>query len=395
MFRRRGRNSRRPRISQPLPITITMTAVLFVAATTALAAGPPVVTSFSPSSGAVGRIVTLTGTDFTDANSVAFNATESTFTLDSDTQITTTVPDGATSGPITVITPLGSGQSASFTVLPSITSFDPASGPPGTLVTISGAAFVNVKRVTIGGARAVYAVVDYHTLTATVPTASVTGKIVIVTQAGTVKSPTNFTVISEPPPPPPPTSYACARVLGFSQTGQWYIQGNFESYVPGDNWESQTKGGGNINQWADPTSDFWNARVLMPCSFSPLERVMLNIGYKAGAANLIPNIYAAIQNIRDRWPTVRQIALQAIIGGPDDSYICTFDGKEVQAAKQHKPVLDAIAYVLANPSWDGLVGGLDARVQSCADFSDAEGHMRAVGYNYVAQTLGTYYANLP
>lgn len=58
--------------------------------------------TFSPASGPVGTTVILTGTGLAGATKVEFNGTSATFTVDSDTQITTTVPAGATDGPITV-----------------------------------------------------------------------------------------------------------------------------------------------------------------------------------------------------------------------------------------------------------------------------------------------------
>jgi DNA/RNA endonuclease G (NUC1) len=77
----------------------------------------PSITGFSPGSGAVGASVTLTGTGFTGASVVAFNGVNASFTVNSDTGITATVPSGATTGPITVIAPGGLATSSSnFTV---------------------------------------------------------------------------------------------------------------------------------------------------------------------------------------------------------------------------------------------------------------------------------------
>ena len=78
----------------------------------------PAIGSFTPSSGPVGSKVTITGSHFTGASAVAFNgAAAAGYTVDSDTQITATVPAGATSGPISVSTSGGTATSASgFTV---------------------------------------------------------------------------------------------------------------------------------------------------------------------------------------------------------------------------------------------------------------------------------------
>jgi uncharacterized repeat protein (TIGR03803 family) len=77
----------------------------------------PKITSFTPPSGPVGTPVTITGTGLLQATKVTFNKVVATFTVVSDTTITTTVPTGATTGKIAVTTPGGIANSAqSFTV---------------------------------------------------------------------------------------------------------------------------------------------------------------------------------------------------------------------------------------------------------------------------------------
>jgi hypothetical protein len=80
---------------------------------------PPTITSFSPTSGPVGTSVTFTGTDFTGTTAVSFGGVASTnFTVNSSAQIKATVPAGAMTGAITVVTPSGTAvSSANFTVL--------------------------------------------------------------------------------------------------------------------------------------------------------------------------------------------------------------------------------------------------------------------------------------
>src|SRR5262249_32451112 len=84
-------------------------------------------------SGPVGTTVTITGANLTGVTAVKFsnNATAS-FTVNSATQITTTVPAGAVTGPITISkTGCQDLQTASFSVCPPIT-LTPASLPTGT-----------------------------------------------------------------------------------------------------------------------------------------------------------------------------------------------------------------------------------------------------------------------
>jgi hypothetical protein len=155
----------------------------------------PLITNFTPMSGTVGASVVITGTTFTGTTSVKFNGTSALFTLNSDTQLTTTVPAGATTGPISVTTPAGTATSASnFTVAPRVTTFTPTSGPVGTSVTINGANFTGATAVTFNGVSATFTVNTSIKITATVPAGATTGLIRVTTPAGTGTSAGNFTV---------------------------------------------------------------------------------------------------------------------------------------------------------------------------------------------------------
>jgi uncharacterized protein (TIGR03437 family) len=58
-----------------------------------------------PRAGQVDTTVSILGTDLTGATSVSFGGTAATFTVVSATEITTTVPAGATTGRVEVVTP--------------------------------------------------------------------------------------------------------------------------------------------------------------------------------------------------------------------------------------------------------------------------------------------------
>jgi uncharacterized repeat protein (TIGR03803 family) len=60
-----------------------------------------------PTSGPVGAAVKILGTNLTGSTSVTFNGTAATFTVKSKSEITTTVPAGATTGTVKVVTPGG------------------------------------------------------------------------------------------------------------------------------------------------------------------------------------------------------------------------------------------------------------------------------------------------
>ncbi|MHB8215409.1 MAG: choice-of-anchor tandem repeat GloVer-containing protein [Candidatus Sulfotelmatobacter sp.] len=72
-----------------------------------------------PTSGKVGAAVKILGTSLTGATSVTFNGTAATFTVVSSSEITTTVPTGATTGKVQVVRPGGTlSSNVSFRVVP-------------------------------------------------------------------------------------------------------------------------------------------------------------------------------------------------------------------------------------------------------------------------------------
>lgn len=80
----------------------------------------PQISSFKPSSGKVGTAVTITGVSLKQATAVTFGGVRATsFTANSDTQVTATLPTGAKTGNIGINTAGGSaGSSGIFTVSP-------------------------------------------------------------------------------------------------------------------------------------------------------------------------------------------------------------------------------------------------------------------------------------
>jgi uncharacterized repeat protein (TIGR03803 family) len=57
--------------------------------------------------GKVGQVVIILGSNLSGATSVTFNGVAATFTVVSNTEITATIPSGATTGPVKVVTPTG------------------------------------------------------------------------------------------------------------------------------------------------------------------------------------------------------------------------------------------------------------------------------------------------
>lgn len=193
-----------------------------VAAPPPPAPSPPTISGFSPSAGQPGTSVAIVGTNFGGATGVTFGGVSAAFTVDSRTRITATVPPNAGTGHISVTTGAGTAVSANaFTLLsppaapaPTIASFSPASGPPGTTVTVTGAHFSGATSVTLHGVAAVYNVLSPTQIQLVVPAGSSTGKLAVTTPAGTATSSTQYVVTAGSTLTPPPAAQLVLQLVG-------------------------------------------------------------------------------------------------------------------------------------------------------------------------------------
>jgi hypothetical protein len=160
---------------------------------------PASIASFTPTIGAAGTIVTLTGNNFTNASLVTFNGiTTTNFFVTNNTTLGVVAPAGVTSGIISITTPAGTTNSAGlFYVAPTITDFTPNHGLPGTRVMITGTSFTNASAVSFNGTPAAsFIVTNNTTLSAVVSNNTTTGKISVTAPGGTAQSANDFIVDS-------------------------------------------------------------------------------------------------------------------------------------------------------------------------------------------------------
>ncbi|WP_242926236.1 IPT/TIG domain-containing protein, partial [Pontibacter vulgaris] len=167
--------------------------------------GAPVITSFTPSSGAVGTVLKITGSNFTGTTQVYVGngiVEAKDFIFLSNTEIQLLVPTQASSGVLRVQSNKGSvSSSGTYTVTgaPTITSFTPASGPVGTVVTVTGSNFTGATQVYVGnGMATAFTVVSDTELKVTVPALASTGRIVVRTSNGQVTSSGTYSVTGAP-----------------------------------------------------------------------------------------------------------------------------------------------------------------------------------------------------
>ena len=177
------------------PISLTRSNLTFATSSNFFAAAS--ITSFSPGLGRLGTNVVITGKNFVGTTAVKFNTVVASFMVDSNTQITATIPAGANTGLINVTAPGGQAFSSSnFVVLPTILGFSPVVGKPGTNVTITGANLLGNPVVKFnGGANAtIVGTPTANQIVATVPANTTSGPISVTTTNGTVTTATNFFV---------------------------------------------------------------------------------------------------------------------------------------------------------------------------------------------------------
>ncbi len=155
----------------------------------------PKITSFTPTNGAPGTRVRITGTSFTGATHVSFGGVPaSSFTITNSTTIGATVPVGVATGPITVSSPGGTATSSGlFYGPPAIWSFTPTHGLPNTNVTVFGTNLLGAKFARFNGLNGTSLLATNNGfLTVKVPSGAQAGPISVVTPAGTNTSSTPF-----------------------------------------------------------------------------------------------------------------------------------------------------------------------------------------------------------
>ena len=172
---------------------------------------PPAIASLSPSSGVVGQLITITGSNFGPAQPssiVTFSGIAAVIDSWTDASIVAIVPPGApsqtsgTSGPVVVTANGLASNAVAFALVlpPVITAMTPAGGPAGQLVTIAGANFGAAQAsgaVTFNGVAAAIASWSATSITATVPAPATTGPV-LVSVNGVASNGVVFTINGPP-----------------------------------------------------------------------------------------------------------------------------------------------------------------------------------------------------
>jgi hypothetical protein len=177
-------------------------------------------------------------------------------------------------------------------------------------------------------------------------------------------------------PVPPAHAAACTRVIGGSQTSNWYSNGGFEALVVNAEWERQSRGGQSIDTWAvDGTG--WFTSVLSACTpkVTLPTRLVIHVlpGHTdASVPTVSAQIAAAISAVATKVPSVTNIILIPPVHGVGCDHVTL---SRVQPA-----TIEAINQNLS-PT---VSAGPAVVVPDCAYFSDNAGHLTGTGAAYAA-----------
>lgn len=149
--------------------------------------GPPVISSFTPDSGAPYERITIKGENFTGTTEVKFGGAPAIFNVIDPFTIDAALVAGA-SGAVSVTNAYGTGVKPGFIYIPRpyISSFSPGNAITGSIVTIKGLNFSGTTSVSFGDTPAAsFTIIDSATLQAVVGNGS-SGSVRVTNANGTV-----------------------------------------------------------------------------------------------------------------------------------------------------------------------------------------------------------------
>jgi hypothetical protein len=232
------------------------------------------------------------------------------------------------------------------------------------------------------------------------------------------------TPTAAPTPTPAPGTFMCTQVMGYSQTGNWYsdaVTPAFESRVVDSRYQLRNFSGGAVALWADPNYGGWGAPPYSPCASgsSAPDRVIFDVTESfwinepcgthefdncsnpdTSVARVAQDIRNVIALIRSKYPSVQQIYVQAILGGPGNT-VCSLPDpgaggapRRIRGTYNHPFIKQAIDQAV-----DGnAIAAPEFFVDSCNDFNtDTQfvGHLNDAAKRAVGQRIGDYYAARP
>jgi hypothetical protein len=185
-------------------------------------------------------------------------------------------------------------------------------------------------------------------------------------------------------------NYRCNLVVGPSAATEWF-EGGFEQLVADEAWELMSAPDAFLETLGDPGARAWSAPVRSACTerADAPERVVLFVVEKKRATQdeWITGVTAAVNAVRARYPSTREIQLVAAPTGPNGAS-CPNELGDDQLATH---AIDRVTQ-----QFDGLVqSGPRLQLESCDLFGKQRLELTAAGKARAAQLLHEYYGGDP
>lgn len=159
----------------------------------------PAITQITPVSGTVGSTITINGLNLSDVSVIRINGQPASgLTIVSPTQLTASRPTGGAVAQVELVSPCGTVTVPVST--PTITSFTPGAGNPGTIMTLTGTNLNQIVSATVGGVGAVILSRTATSARVLVMPGAVSGSVSVAGVTSTATATSSFTVNGTPYP---------------------------------------------------------------------------------------------------------------------------------------------------------------------------------------------------
>jgi hypothetical protein len=179
-------------------------------------------------------------------------------------------------------------------------------------------------------------------------------------------------------------------------TDQWYTAG-FET-APGiddAHWQLKWMDHAYIDEWANPNSPFWGIVPTSPCaqdSSSPDRVLLVALSWTlVTLADWETNVQKDVDNIKAKYPNVKQIVLVTIVRGPGN--VSCGNTTVVAENTLIPPYVDQALASVAAASPDLVKVAPKFESNSCADFMGTGPHLTGAGDAELAQKIAAAFAN--
>ena len=209
---------------------------------------------------------------------------------------------------------------------------------------------------------------------------------------GTVMPPATDPPAEPEPPAADPGNYTCTLIFGINATAEWYNRG-FENLVDGSKWQLIRVHSGFVEKWADPNSDFWNARPTSACAQnadSPDRIIFVALNFDfTSLEQWLPPMAATTKNLIAKYPSAKRIELGTYVrapgnkpcpqGPPKRSTIPAAEDQAIEMVVAQHPGL-----VFAAPKFEA---------KTCSEFSGNPPHPNASGGMAWAKMIAEHYGS--